>query len=66
MARPKPDMLVLVLPFLHKLKKYGRTIITANDLIEAGMAVEGGWAEAEDDYEGPAIWLTKSGERVVR
>ena len=65
MAKPKPAMLKACLPLLRDLAKFGSMTVTAEYLIQAGMAVEGGWAWAEDDYEGPVIRLTKEGERVA-
>lgn len=38
-------------------------IVGADDLIAAGWLIEAGYARAEDDYEGPRIWLTNSGRK---
>jgi len=47
---------------IHNL---GRRIVCAEDLIAAGWLIEAGYAVAEDDYEGPVIWLTKSGKNLA-
>jgi hypothetical protein len=46
---------------LHKSD--GGAIVVADDLIAAGWLIEAGYAQAEDDYEGPRIWLTASGKK---
>lgn len=65
MARPKPAMLVACLPLLQTLKDYGSFGVYADNLIEAGMAIEAGYARAENDYEGPRLFLTEAGEKAL-
>lgn len=65
MAKPKPPMLVASLPLLRRVGDDG-LVVCADDLVAAGMAVEGGWATAEDDNEGPRLRLTSEGRRVSR
>lgn len=66
MARPKPAMLVACLPLLQTMKDCGGSFgVFADNLIEAGMAVEAGYARAENDYEGPRLFLTEAGKKVI-
>jgi len=41
----------------------GGLTVLADDLIAAGWLIEAGYARAEDDYEGPRIWLTPAGRK---
>ena len=65
MARPKPAMLIACMPLLLTIKELGSYGVYAENIVQAGMAVEGGYARAEDDYEGPRLYLTDEGKRAV-
>lgn len=65
MARPKPAMLIACLPLLETIRDCGSFGVYADNLIEAGMAVEAGYARAENDYEGPRLFLTEAGAKAV-
>lgn len=61
MARPKPAMLTACLPLLRQIKTNGPQIVYAETLVQAGMAVEGGYANVEDSHDGPELRLTDAG-----
>ena len=66
MARPKPAMLAACLPLLQNIRDCdGSFGVFADNLIEAGMAVEAGYARAENDYEGPRLFLTEAGKKAI-
>ena len=65
MARPKPAMLTACLPLLKQIESLGGYGVYASNLVQAGMAVEAGYARVEDDYEGPRLYLTEHGKKAV-
>jgi len=60
-------ILKMCLPLLQRIQDcHGCIVVAAADLIQAGAAIEGGYAWAEDDYEGPRMYLTEAGEKALR
>lgn len=65
MARPMSAKLMACIRLLRLIKELGPRIVVADDLAEAGIAVAGGYARAEDSHEGPIVYLTPAGEIAV-